>query len=158
MSNTQKALNEATTKATNNFNEVAEAIKNMSIEFKKMIDELMVYLARLSGEDMSLLFYSALANGDYEMAERYAKARRQKIDSNPDEYGQYDWNTDYNALNKSMKLLEEYARTKTEHQTVVIPGYIGCGIAGGDWNIVYNDIIKPIFEKSSVNLIIVYFE
>ena len=94
MSNTQKALNEATTKATNNFNEVAEAIKNMSIEFKKMIDELMVYLARLSGEDMSLLFYSALANGDYEMAERYAKARRQKIDSNPDEYGQYDWDTD----------------------------------------------------------------
>lgn len=94
MSDTQKALNEATTQATNNFNEVAEAIKNMSTEFKKMIDELMVYLARLSGEDMSLLFYSALANGDYEMAERYAKARRQKIDSNPDEYGQYDWNTD----------------------------------------------------------------
>lgn len=94
MSDTQKALNEATTQATNNFNEVAEAIKNMSTEFKKMIDELMVYLARLSGEDMSLLFYSALANGDYEMAERYAKARRQKIDSNPDEYGQYDWNKD----------------------------------------------------------------
>lgn len=94
MGNTQKALNEATTQATDNFNEVAKAIKNMSTEFKKMIDELMVYLARLSGEDMSLLFYSALANGDYEMAERYAKARRQKIDSNPDEYGQYDWDTD----------------------------------------------------------------
>lgn len=94
MSDTQKALNEATTQATDNFNQVAQAIKNMSTEFKKMIDELMVYLARLSGEDMSLLFYSALANGDYEMAERYAKARRQKIDSNPDEYGQYDWDTD----------------------------------------------------------------
>lgn len=94
MSNTQKALNEATTQATNNFNEVAEAIQNMSEEFKKMIEELMVYLARLSGEDMGLLFYSALANGDYEMAERYAKARRQKIDSNPGEYGQYDWDTD----------------------------------------------------------------
>ena len=73
-------------------------------------------------------------------------------------FGQYDWDTDYDALNKSMKLLEEYARTKTEHQTVVIPGYIGCGIAGGDWDIVYNEIIKPIFEKSSVNLTIVYFE
>lgn len=94
MSNTQKALNEATAQATNNFNEVAEAIQNMSKEFKKLIDELIVYLARLSGEDMSLLFYSALANGDYEMAERYAKARRQKIDSNPNEYGQYDWDTD----------------------------------------------------------------
>ena len=94
MSNTQKALNEATAQATNNFNEVAKAIQNMSKEFKKLIDELIVYLARLSGEDMSLLFYSALANGDYEMAERYAKARRQKIDSNPDEYGQYDWDTD----------------------------------------------------------------
>ena len=94
MSNTQKALNEATTQATNNFNEVAKAIQNMSKEFKKLIDELIVYLARLSGEDISLLFYSALANGDYEMAERYAKARRQKIDSNPDEYGQYDWDTD----------------------------------------------------------------
>ena len=94
MSNTQKALDEATTKATDNFNEVAKAIQNMSEEFKKMIEELLVYLARLSGEDMGLLFYSALANGDYEMAERYAKARRQKIDSNPDEYGQYDWDTD----------------------------------------------------------------
>ena len=105
MSDTQKALNEATTQATNNFNEVAEAIKNMSIEFKKMIDELMVYLARLSGEDMSLLFYSALANGDYEMAERYAKARRQKIDSNPDEYGQYDWNTE-----KMNQIIDEKAK------------------------------------------------
>lgn len=94
MGNTQKALNEATAQATNNFNEVAKAIQNMSKEFKKMIEELMVYLARLSGEGMGLLFYSALANGDYEMAERYAKARRQKIDSNPDEYGQYDWDID----------------------------------------------------------------
>lgn len=105
MSDTQKALNEATTQATDNFNKVAEAIKNMSIEFKKMIDELMVYLARLSGEDMSLLFYSALANGDYEMAERYAKARRQKIDSNPDEYGQYDWNTE-----KMNQIIDEKAK------------------------------------------------
>lgn len=105
MSDTQKALNEATTQATDNFNQVAEAIKNMSIEFKKMIDELMVYLARLSGEDMSLLFYSALANGDYEMAERYAKARRQKIDSNPDEYGQYDWNTE-----KMNQIIDEKAK------------------------------------------------
>ena len=94
MGNTQKSLNEATIKATDNFNEVAKAIRSLSEDFKKMIEELMVYLARLSGEDMSLLFYSALANGDYEMAERYAKARRQKIDSNPSEYGQYDWNRD----------------------------------------------------------------
>lgn len=92
MADTQKQLQESTKAATDNFNEVAKAIKDMSVQFKKMIEELMVYLARLSGEDMSLLFYSALANGDYEMAERYAKARRQKIDSNPDEYGQYDWN------------------------------------------------------------------
>lgn len=108
MSDTQKALNEATTQATDNFNQVAEAIKNMSVEFKKMIDELMVYLARLSGEDMSLLFYSALANGDYEMAERYAKARRQKIDSNPDEYGQYDWNKD-----KMEQIIDEKANKDT---------------------------------------------
>lgn len=92
MADTQKKLQESTKAATDNFNQVAEAIKDMSEQFRKMIEELMVYLARLSGEDMSLLFYSALANGDYEMAERYAKARRQKIDSNPGEYGQYDWN------------------------------------------------------------------
>lgn len=92
MADTQKQLQESTKAATDNFNQVAEAIKDMSEQFRKMIEELMVYLARLSGEDMSLLFYSALANGDYEMAERYAKARRQKIDSNPGEYGQYDWN------------------------------------------------------------------
>lgn len=92
MATTQKQLQDSTEAATTNFNQVAAAITAMSEQFKEMMEELMVYLARLSGEDMSLLIYSSLASGDYEMAARYAKARRQKIDSNPDAYGAYDWN------------------------------------------------------------------
>lgn len=73
-------------------------------------------------------------------------------------FGQKDWNTDYDALKSSIEWLSDFTKTELNNGTIVIPGYIGCGIAGGDWNIVYNDIIKPIFEDSPVKLIIVYYE
>lgn len=94
MGGTRAELTDATTEATKNFNKVAKAIKEMSQEFRKMINELMVYLAQLSGEDMSLLFQEALANGNYDLAVKYAQARRSKIDANPEKYGKYDWTDD----------------------------------------------------------------
>ena len=73
-------------------------------------------------------------------------------------FGQRDWDTDYKSLKSAMNWLNDFAKTELNNGTIVIPGYIGCGIAGGDWNKVYNDIIKPIFENSPVELTIVYFE
>ena len=84
-------LAKATEQAADNFNEVAETIKNVSAEFKKMIEEMMVYLARLSGSDYSQLFGEALNAGNYDLALKYIQARRQKIDADPEQYGKYDW-------------------------------------------------------------------
>lgn len=64
--------------------------------------------------------------------------------------------TDYEALRKCLTKLECAARKS--HMSVAIPGYLGCGLAGGDWEYVFTDIIKPIFEESEVNLTIVYFD
>ena len=37
-----------------------------------------------------------------------------------------------------------------EKKTIAIPAYLGCGLAGGDWNHVFSNIIKPIFDDSIV--------
>lgn len=63
--------------------------------------------------------------------------------------------TDYAAMEKCFKAVRTYAlRYKLP---VYIPGYIGCGIAGGDWNRV-KVIIDNVFKSSSVETTIVYWE
>ena len=58
-----------------------------------------------------------------------------------------DLDTSYLSLGQSLwelkKLAEKYG------MSIAIPGYIGCGLAGGDWNIV-SKIIYEIFEESTV--------
>lgn len=63
--------------------------------------------------------------------------------------------TDYEALRKGLEQVHKVA--KDEGLTVVIPGLMGCGLAGGDWNYVLHDIIEPIFADSEVELTIAYF-
>lgn len=62
--------------------------------------------------------------------------------------------TNYKALYQCLYTVEEYARK--HNKTVAIPGRLGCGLAGGDWQYVKKNIIWPIFEKSLVQLTIVY--
>ena len=50
--------------------------------------------------------------------------------------------TSYEALRKSLTTLKEYAKSKG--LVVGLPYGIGCGLANGDWNVVYN-IIKEVF-------------
>lgn len=62
--------------------------------------------------------------------------------------------TDYNAMERGLILLEQYAYAMG--YSVAVPGYIGCGIAGGDWARV-RSILERIFgEDSDVLLTIVY--
>ena len=54
-------------------------------------------------------------------------------------FSQNDWNvgpvlTNYEAMRACLKAVESYARGNG--LTVGLPGYIGCGIAGGDWKTV----------------------
>lgn len=64
--------------------------------------------------------------------------------------------TDYDALQKCLEEVEAYCLERG--LTLGIPGRLGCGLAGGDWKYVYENIIVPIFEDSSVMLYIYYFD
>lgn len=68
----------------------------------------------------------------------------------PDENGSL---TRYDDMRDCLTQVESLARRFS--RSVALPGYIGCGIAGGDWNIV-RGIIEDVFGKSPVNCSIVY--
>ena len=62
--------------------------------------------------------------------------------------------TDYSAMERGLLRLEQYAYTAKK--SVAVPGYIGCGIAGGDWTRV-KDILRRVFgEDFDVSITIVY--
>lgn len=63
--------------------------------------------------------------------------------------------TDYGAMEKALIQVEKFA--SREDLTVAIPGYMGCGIAGGNWDRVYG-IIERVFRRSQTNCMIVYKE
>lgn len=62
--------------------------------------------------------------------------------------------TDYDALRKSLSVLKNQARVY--HMPISIPGYLGCGLAGGDWEYVYSKILTPLFEDFPSGLRIYY--
>lgn len=65
-----------------------------------------------------------------------------------------DVDTDYDALRKG---LEEVHRFAAEHKySVCVPGLMGCGLAGGDWNVV-RGILEDVFEETDVDLTIAFF-
>ena len=62
--------------------------------------------------------------------------------------------TDYDALEEAVINLKITAR---QHQLpVAIPGYLGCGLAGGDWEYVYKHILVPHFKGYPYGLTIIY--
>lgn len=60
--------------------------------------------------------------------------------------------TEYDYLYEAMKKLK--FRCINNMKSIAFPKNIGCGLAGGDWNIVY-DIIKKLFEDSNLIVYIV---
>ncbi|WP_226035694.1 macro domain-containing protein [Aquibacillus saliphilus] len=64
-------------------------------------------------------------------------------------YGRGRQQTNYDALEQGLRTLEIKARNFD--QTVALPHGIGCGLAGGDWDTVYN-IIDDIFKDYKVTL------
>ena len=61
----------------------------------------------------------------------------------------------YDGLKSALSIVERDARQK--NLSVAIPYNIGCGIAGGDWNIV-SKIINDIFETSPVKCVLYNFQ
>nr|WP_303181869.1 Appr-1-p processing protein [Lachnoclostridium phocaeense] len=62
--------------------------------------------------------------------------------------------TDYEALSKSLKDLKKTAAAYG--CDVAIPGYLGCGLAGGDWDKVYTEMLLPIFRGEGPSIHIYY--
>ncbi|WP_079709807.1 macro domain-containing protein [Paraliobacillus ryukyuensis] len=58
--------------------------------------------------------------------------------------------TDYLALSESLNRLSSMA--KSLNLSVALPHGIGCGLAGGDWEIVY-DLIDSAFKDYEVTLV-----
>lgn len=56
--------------------------------------------------------------------------------------------TDYDALNNCLSKLRDYMVEHDLH-TLALPYGLGCGLAGGDWNKVYN-IIKDVFDNEAL--------
>lgn len=63
--------------------------------------------------------------------------------------GRTERKTDYKKLKIGLKKVCEYA--KENNLSVALPYKIGCGLAGGNWNIVYK-IIDSVFEDYEVTL------
>jgi len=66
-------------------------------------------------------------------------------------YGRIGKFTDYEALRKGFLAVLYEATEVYENYTVAIPFNIGCGLAGGDWNIVYQ-MIEDIFKDYDVTI------
>ena len=62
-------------------------------------------------------------------------------------YGRNSLQTDYEAFEKAICEIKDIA---SEHDfSIAIPYGIGCGLAGGDWNVIYGILCKQ-FEYSKV--------
>lgn len=72
-------------------------------------------------------------------------------ESKPQVDGRYDI-TDYEAMVSCLIRIRDLA--EAHKLTVHIPHHIGCGIAGGDWNLV-RQLIYSIFSESVVDVFIV---
>lgn len=63
--------------------------------------------------------------------------------------------TDYDAMRECLTSVRDFAHKA--NLTVALPGYMGCGIAGGNWYRVM-DVINDVFGESWVPLTIVFLD
>lgn len=64
-------------------------------------------------------------------------------------YGRNQRHTNYNSLYQALETLKKKA--KKHNLTVALPYGLGCGLAGGDWNIVWV-LINKAFEDYEVTI------
>jgi len=69
-----------------------------------------------------------------------------------DAHGQGRLQTDYEALEKCLQTVKEYASER--NLSVGFPHLLGCGLAGGDWDIV-SGLIEKHFKDSEVECFVV---
>jgi len=69
-----------------------------------------------------------------------------------EKYGRNSVHTNYTALREGLEKLRALVTSKHFYnKSIALPYYIGCGLAGGDWNEVYG-IIEDVFSDYEVTL------
>lgn len=63
--------------------------------------------------------------------------------------------TDYNALEKALSAAVHF--TVAHNLSIALPGYLGCGLAGGDWEIVYN-MIRKVEQLHNTSISVYYLD
>lgn len=63
--------------------------------------------------------------------------------------------TNYEAMRQCFEAVR--AEAERRNAPVCLPGYIGCGIAGGNWEIV-KTLIYEVFDAATVPVTIIYWE
>lgn len=122
---------------------IAAAIR-MKILTDEQYNEYKDYCMYFGRQALGTVLYSTIIPG-----ERYiANCLSQR------DFGAQEVLTDYEAFRQCLAKVEQTA--KMAGWSVALPGYMGCGIAGGDWDIV-SGIIHDIFAQSSVPLTVVYW-
>ena len=71
-------------------------------------------------------------------------------------YGRYGQHTDYAAFHKALTALKTYMK-QHDKTTVAFPKYIGCGLAGGDWNSIHNMLQNTFQSDPDITCIIVHY-
>lgn len=71
-----------------------------------------------------------------------------------DGYGRDKRYTDYDAFKECLEVFRRYLESYDSTWTVAFPYGIGCGLAGGDWNII-EKMIKEFSEQVKQNVYIV---
>lgn len=62
--------------------------------------------------------------------------------------------TDYKAMQKAMEDLESLLKLQKIPSKLGLPFYLGCGLAGGNWDTVL-EIIRKVFKASPIECVIV---
>ena len=107
------------------------------------------------------IYRNAFYNGHLKLGNvTYIKVNRNKqIVANicaQEGYGRHGRYTDYDAFRTCLERLKNYA-DENNIKHIAFPKGIGCGLAGGNWDIVF-DIINDIFEKTDINVEICHLQ
>ncbi|MDD3337837.1 MAG: hypothetical protein PHS82_03160 [Lachnospiraceae bacterium] len=105
-----------------------------------------VYCALKGAKAIGTVHYSELIPGKKYVANAFSQNR---FDSSE------GCITNYAAVKKCLHSVREFA--EKNRLSVALPGYYGCGIAGGNWEVVH-DIILRTFAESKVDCTIVYYD
>ena len=119
---------------------IAKQIKDQLLS-KKQFEEYRKMCELFKEENLGTVFSQELPDGRY-VANMFSQN------------GMGGVATNYTAMKQCFQMVKGFAAPTG--LTVGIPGYIGCGIAGGDWNIV-KGIIENVFDDDAVDVVIVYF-